>query len=533
VTDGYGNVQAELDAIMASISVLSEMVINPFASVTGAIATFTDSTGKVIGESFYPTALSSYGDLIFPDFGSGYIYHNIISPAHSSSATKGQGLLVSGQDNLGGPGGDLYLSSGYNWFSGKYDGAIGLVTPILVFDASVDSPTITQNPAAAVSDFFIIPQANTSSGAPSNLWLQSGANGIGQAGNINLYTSPGIVNVMSSGLYFDKDYSASIVQHENDVPVATDMYIIAQNITSGGANLAGTPGNLYLLPGYNPNNNTAGNIYLYSSPGGISFAGEIISNIVFEPSVVSPTITQDTIVTPAAPGQTLVVQSQHSDSGTGGDLSLAAGVCVDATHNDGYVNIASRFSNINFFGGALLITESSNVPVVAPSPSGVYLYVSGGELYAKGADLVPHALGVRTLVFSPTLATQTNTINYAVTNTLSEITDGGSQNVAHGWVGLVEAGDVIRGNVYFKIDVTSGSMFLDVRIYEDAVNVAHFTIQVLSTTLSFVTLPIYWQALSSPGTFSVQVWASTTGSAIITQMYSGNKNWGDFEFIRT
>ena len=536
VTGVFGNVQAELDEIQSEISaILPEAVVNPSTSVANAITIFTDTSGKVIGESRYPTSLDPvFGDLIMPDMGAGFLGFNMIKPKDVNlPSVKGQALWITGQDNAAGPGGDLMLFGGFNGISGLYDGFIVLSTPSLMFSDSVTNPTITQNSAASVNDLFIVSQTNTSPGTPSNLWLESGVNSIGQAGDINLRTYPGIVNLLSSGLRFDKDYAASIIQSDNDVSVATDMVIIAQSITSGAVNFPnGTPGNLWLSSGYNSNNETAGNIHLQSYPGGIYFGGNILSNITFDPTTLSPFLYQPDTSVASAGGQPLTIQAQNSFTGLGGDLWLTSGFSYNYS-GDGNVNLNANLGNVNVYGGALLMTESAGVPMTVPA--GVYLYVSGGVLYAKGSDLVPHALGIGDVVLSPTVITQNNAIDFVLHNTggyvpiLDTIGDG----VVWGWPGVLKD-DIIRGNVYFKINVTSGTILLNIRIYEDLTNVANFTLQIAATALEYVTIPIYWKALSSPGELSVQVWgaAGISDNAILTQMFISNNNWGDFEFIR-
>jgi len=554
VTSGYGDVQTELDAIVASISALSDVVIGPPSAPNSAIAIYDGISGKLIRSAL--TRLDpNFGDLIFPD-GTSF---NTITTEQTNSFSPGQPLIIFAQNNLSGQGGELQLGSGVNLSTGIHDSFVNIFAPLLTFDSTIVNPIITQKDSAgATNDLFLISQSTTNVNTPGNLWLQSGVNVLGQAGDVRIYSYPGIVDILSSSLSFNKDYLATIVQPPNDVPIATDMIIMAQGIPLGAVNSSGAPGNLTLMSGTNPNNGTGGGIILNStggnivlnsmgggivlnsSSGGINFAGEIVSAIKLSPNIVSPIIFQDTITTPAASGKTLLVQSQGSDSGTGGDLTLAAGVCIDASHSDGNVNIASRFSNINFFGGALVVTESSNVPIVIPealSVPGVYLYTSGGILYAQGADMIPHPLNFGYTVFQPTAAATSSSINYTLANTggYVPLTDVSTLDyISWGWAGLIQKNDIIRGNVYFKVNVTSGSIALNVRVYEDLVDVADFTIQVAATALEYVNIPIFWKALSSPGTLSVQVWGSAGVSdhAVIQQMLIGNSTWGDFEFLR-
>jgi hypothetical protein len=462
-------------------------------------------------------------------------------------------FLVQAQNNLdptfSGAGAELRVSSGHNlvthanWgiltlMSG--DAPINLVAPILEFNSAIVNPVITQNDintAGTPNDLYLRSQTNQSeTGLPSNLWLESGFTFGGQSGNIYLNTWPGIVDVIATGLMFDKDYPALLSQVDNNVEVATDMFVRAQSITTGIGN-NGTPGNLWLESGYNPNNNTASNIYLYSAPnGGISFLGDIISNIIFRSDDVAPTIAQDITMVPSATGQALTIQGQNSNTGIGGDLDLTSGFSVNLS-GDGNVNINSNLGQVIFSGSTLQITESSVVPFTAPS--GVYMFVNGGVLFAQGLDAILTRLSGGNVIQQPTVAAQpsfpTNGIDFPLSNTGGYIqiqdTDSNFVNVA--WAGVL-TGDIIRGNVYFKVNVTSGTILLNVRVYEDAVDVANFTLQIAATALEYVTIPIYWQAQSSPGAFGVQIWASAgvSDSAIITQMFVSNNNWGDFEFIR-
>ena len=462
-------------------------------------------------------------------------------------------FLVQAQNNSDptflGAGGELRLSSGHNvithanWgiltlMSG--DAPINLVAPILEFNSAVVNPVITQNdinaPVAA-NDLYLRSQTNKSeTGLPSNLWLESGFTFGGQSGNIYLNTWPGIIDVIATGLMFDKSYPALLSQVDDNVEIATDMFIRAQSITTGLGN-NGTPGNLWLESGYNPNNNTASNIYLYSAPnGGISFLGDIISNIIFRKDNVAPTLAQDTTNVHLATGNALTIQAQNSNTGIGGDLNLTSGFSVNLS-GDGNVNINSNLGKVSFSGSTLQIKESTIVPFTAPS--GVYMFVNGGVLFGQGFDGILTRLSGGNVIQQPTVIAQpgfpSNGINFAVHNTggYIQIQDT-SSNFVNFACGGVLTGDIIRGNVYFKVNVTSGTILLNVRVYEDAIAVANFTLQITANALEYVTIPIYWKAQSSPGAFGIQVWASAgnSDSGLITQMFVSNNNWGDFEFIR-
>jgi hypothetical protein len=464
-------------------------------------------------------------------------------------------FLIQAQSNLdsvfSGTGGELWLASGTNistsanWGTLRLisgDAPIDLTSPILQFNSSVIDPVITQadiSTSGAANDLRIVSQRNTNtSGSPSNLFLESGDTLNGQKGNVYLTSYPGIVDVIATGLMFDKAYPALLSQGDHDVEIATDMFIRAQSIINGAPHFpGGSPGNLWLESGYNPNTNVAGNVYIYSSPGGgISFLGDIISNVIFSADDVTPTISQDTTQVSLATGQPLTIQAQNSNTGIGGDLNLNAGFSVNLS-GDGNVNINSNLGKVSFAGSTLQITESAAVPVTAPS--GVYLFVNGGVLFSQGLDTILTRLSGGNVIQQPTVAAQsgfpTNGINFTVSNTGGYIqiqdTDANFVNVA--WAGVL-TGDIIRGNIYFKVNVTSGTILLNIRVYEDAVDVADFTLQIAATALEYVTIPIYWQAQSSPGAFGVQVWASAgvSDSGIITQMFVSNNNWGDFEFIR-
>jgi hypothetical protein len=126
----YGNVQAELDAIIASLSILPDVVFNHGASINNAIPIFSGSTGKLLTEPFFATTLNPiFGDLVFPT-GTSY---NAISVQPANTSSQGQPFIITAQNNDGGQGGELALCCGFNAISGLYDADISLLATRLVF----------------------------------------------------------------------------------------------------------------------------------------------------------------------------------------------------------------------------------------------------------------------------------------------------------------------------------------------------------------------------------------------------------------
>lgn len=331
--DGFGNVQAELDEIQASIAFLPETLVNPFISSTpNAVAMFADSGGRVVTESFpFPLTIDpTFGDIIFPA-GAGF---NAMFVAATSSPLQGQPLEILGQNNDQGQGGDLILGSGFNLLSNLYDGNILLLTSRLAFDVTMPNPVISQQDSpTTTTDLFIISQSSLTTDPPGNLWLQSGTNTAGGGGNINLFTFPGDVNIIALNVTFDPTITPNILQTAAASGDASPFFITAQSTPSG---IGGTlwlnsgSGSLGNMGDVNLNANVNGKINVFSSL------------IQFDANQPSPVITEaqcDLLV-----GNSFSIIAQWNASGTPGDLWLLSGYSLGLT-TSGVVNIGNQ---VNF-----------------------------------------------------------------------------------------------------------------------------------------------------------------------------------------
>jgi hypothetical protein len=319
VLGGYEHLQAELDSIESSISILPNAVLNMGTSINNSVALFSGTTGKVIQQSSILID-PIFGDITFPTNGS----YNVISVANIDSAFQAQSFQIFAQSNIGGQGGNLDLGTGYNFLTNSFDGMINLYSSKLSFFRNQVNPTITQEDSFGVpNDLFIISQGTTTANAPSSLWLESGVNSLGQGGNVYLYSWPGVVDIQSQALQFDKNYPAAIYHEDRDVLTAQNMYITAQSIPLGAVNAGGIPGNLWLQSGYNPNTDVSGDLYLYTDKGKINI---LTSTVEFAAGYTNPIITQSTAL--GVPGQNLNIKAQNSDSLTGGNLELSSGTGV-------------------------------------------------------------------------------------------------------------------------------------------------------------------------------------------------------------
>ena len=352
VTGIWGNVQAELDDIISSISILSETVINPSLSSTpNAVVIFGNSGGRVVTESS-PYTLKvdpTFGDIILPNTGS---FTRIYS-ASTNSVSQGQSLRIVGQHNNGsGPGGELWLSSGVNFISGNYESDIVLIGAKLAFEWDLPISVITQRDSGfdiAAKDFILAAQNNFSStAAPGNIWVQSGGNNIGESGDINLYCYPGAINIISSGLFFDSTtfFNAPPVIIQRDLTVAGDgqqFFISAQNVVNGMG------GSLLLSSGIGTTFH--GNITLDAHNTNINAKA---SRVVFDVTSVTPTITQEDIDAPVANDMMIIAQSifngAFNTSGTPGNIWLESGY----NYNDGNAGSIFIFSDT---GPTVLLTS--------------------------------------------------------------------------------------------------------------------------------------------------------------------------------
>jgi hypothetical protein len=313
VTGAYANAQVELDYLEASLGVLSEAVINTGISINNSVALFSGTTGKLIISSSI-TIDPVWGDIILPT-GTEY---NIISAQDTNSAVQGQSLRIFAQSNSGGQGGDLVLGSGYNSISGLYDGKITLFTSHLAFDSTISSPVFAQsNTATTPNDLRIAAQTSYSTSAtPSDLWLEAGLNGLGQSGNIYLYSYPGATHVIGTGIVFDTSlYSSAPVITQQDAVTGNGLsfYISAQQAT------VGLGGDLWLSSGWGDAG--SGGIYLNAQYDG--FVNVTANSLVFDTNCVNPVISQNTI--DAAAASDLYISAQSNTTGTPGDLWLSSG----------------------------------------------------------------------------------------------------------------------------------------------------------------------------------------------------------------
>lgn len=459
--DIFGNVQAELDEIQASISILPETLVNPFISSTpNAVAMFADSGGRFVTESFpFPLTIDpTFGDIIFPA-GAGF---NQMFVAATSSVLQGQPLLILGQNNVIGQGGNLVLGSGNNLSTTQYDGDIRLLTSRLVFDSSMPNPIVSQiDSPTTTNDLFVISQSSLSTDTPGNLWLESGTNSAGGGGNINLFTYPGNVNFIALNVTFDPGITPNIFQTDSAGGDASPFFITAQSTPSGVGgtlwlnsgngslgnvgditlnanvngkinvfsslfqfdanqpspviteaqcdlpvgnsfsviaqwNASGTPGDLWLLSGYSLGLTTSGTVNIGNQVNVTSANPSVINiwanQVGFESIYESPTIFQYDGDLAVANNLTIVAQSipfgaVHA-TGTPGSLVLESG--YNPNNNvAGAVTLFASPGNINLLGAVVFISDGG--PVDNPV-GGVYLYSSGGALFWRDPTGTDHAL---------------------------------------------------------------------------------------------------------------------------------------------
>lgn len=361
-----GNVQQALNEIYNMVVVLGNVVVGagPVGSATpvtnGTIPVYDGTSGRTIRGT--PTAIeSTFGDIVFPVISGG----SVISKQTTNLSTQAEPLQIFSQGNSGGQGGNLILGSGYNFVSGLYDGTISLCSSRLAFDTAMPTPHITQNDSAgAPNDLYIISQGTTSSVTPSNLHLESGVNGLGQAGNIYLDSSLGIIDIQASAFSFNPNSSAVITQGSLDTATATSMYIRAQSIPAGAVNSTGVPGNLWLGSGRNENNNVSGNIYLFADVGSINVWA---SNVVFGVDY-APVISQ---VTRNLAGSPLTISAQSSVAGIAGDLILTSGhgVWNGVKYDDGNVILNALSSEVRIASSNVVFTAEVLNPQISQKPS--------------------------------------------------------------------------------------------------------------------------------------------------------------------
>jgi hypothetical protein len=314
VTSAFSDLQSELNYIESQISVLPQVVRNPGTSVTKAIPTFSDTTGKLIQCVAHPVKISNWGDVSFPNLGDGS--YNEIFFEEANMPGKAQALRIYAQDNASGPGGDLELGCGWNDYNGSYDSNILLHAKKLSFDPEIISPVIEQGITTGnCNDLFIDAQSTSSvSGIPGNLWLESGVNEGGNGGDIILFADPGIIKIASNKIQFDSRANSPVIEQGITTGNCNDLYIVAQSTSS----VSGSPGNLWLQSGTNAGSG-GGDIILFSDPGIIKLA----SNIVEFDSRSTPLISQETTNTPSA--NDLYIVSQHNLGGSPGSIWLQGG----------------------------------------------------------------------------------------------------------------------------------------------------------------------------------------------------------------
>jgi hypothetical protein len=403
-------VQQALDDIRTMIIGLGSVVVGNSAPVaSGTVPVYDGTSGRALRST--PTAIdSSWGDLFFP-VGSG---GSIISKQFTNLTTKAESLQIWSQGNSGGgSGGDLILGAGYNFSSGQYDGMISLWTSRLAFNSASLHPLITQNDSSgSPNDLFIISQGTTSSATPSSLWLESGVNSLGQHGSVYLYSYPGVVSVQASALSFDSTYPAVLTQEDWDTPIATSMYITAQSIPWGAVNNTGTPGDLWLKSGHNPNNNHSGQLHLNANNGYISIDSR---HVYFDPALNGVIISQyETDYT----ATDFEIIAQCGTYQKGGDLNIYSGIgFLAGPHNspgdDGYININSGLGQVNiegtcyggrggvnlgdvtFFSNCLGPGSSGGTPYPI---NGVFVFANGDNLYCRTPS------GAQFLLTHPSLA---------------------------------------------------------------------------------------------------------------------------------
>ena len=352
-TNGFPNLQLELNSIELRIANLSNAVYAATTALDGQIPVFNGSSLSIRNT---PTTIdSTFGDLTFP--ASSY---SVITKQLINIGTQAESLQVYGQDNSGGQGGDLILGSGFNFANNKYDGSIYLKASQIAFSAEIINPYITQVDSSGVpSDLFITSQGTTSNTAPSNLWLLSGVNSLGHGGDVNIYSYPGVISLKSSKLSFDKDYPANIVHEKIDAAAASNMNISAQSIPVGAVNVNGIPGDLWLNAGENLNNNETGSINLFANTGKVNVYS---SNINF-PSGYTPVISQESR---SAVGNTFTITAQDSSSHRGGDILLTSGqgVFSGTDYLDGNVVLNSWSGFVKLISSSLQFAEGNANPSV-------------------------------------------------------------------------------------------------------------------------------------------------------------------------
>ena len=301
-------------------------------------------------------------------------------------------LLIQSQNNLdsiySGAGGELWLASGHNLETGanwgilrliSLDALIDLNAPILQFNSDVVSPTIKQGDIAAgnANDLRIVSQNTQNNGTPSNLWLESGTNSIGQAGNIYLSSSPGGIyfggRIISPIIFDSTSISPTIYQDTINSSPGQPLTIQAQS----SINDAG--GDLVLSSGqgvWTGSSYWDGNVVLNANDGHVQL---LSPNFLFSQSTLNPLISQEGL-NPSSPtsANNLTVAAQSNTNGPGGDLWLMAG-------SDG----SGTLSNILLVG--LIFLPNIGIPAAQPS-GGVYIYANSGNLYCMGSDGIAYRL---------------------------------------------------------------------------------------------------------------------------------------------
>lgn len=378
VTGVYLNVQVELDYLEASIGALSDAVLNISGSVDNSIAIFSGTSGHLLISS--PITIDPvWGDLILP----ANVSYNLIKSQDTNSASQGQDLLIFAQSNAGGAGGNLKLGSGYNSVSALYDGNISLFTSRLAFDINMPSPVLTQAETSGTpSDLRIMSQSTYSTSAtPSDLWLEPGLNGIGQAGNIYLYSYPGAVYVIGAGIVFDATVpNPTIFQPDAVTGDAEPFYISAQQ------GLAGRGGSLWLSSGWGDSG--SGDVFLNAQYDG--FVTVIANNLAFDANCINPSFSQN--ATDAASANDLSISAQSNATGTPGDLWLISGYSdglgeagtIYLYADDGGVRLHT--SDISF-GAGYVSPMISQDPTTTADGQSMYILAQGSDV-GPGGDLV-------------------------------------------------------------------------------------------------------------------------------------------------
>jgi hypothetical protein len=337
------NVQTALAANQVSIS---NSVIGPSSSVSGTIPIFSGSSGKLLSNS--DISINGFGDLLFKNNQFHYITLSVVD--NPVAATSYPSLVIEGQDNITGHGGNVKIVGGYNSVSAKYDGYVELYS-----DSSINISSIG-----------------------GNIDLAGGGN-VNLAGNTISLTSSGFGNTVNlTGFNVILTATAVVVKSPElsfDAVQATPK--ITQTFVSFG------PGQSLTIASQDSNNDVGGDLILsaggslglgYASGGNLYLSGGTgnagVGNIFFSSPTVefdqyqaSPKITQQAH---AAAGASLTVSAQNSSGATGGSLNLAGGTGTPS-------------GNVNLVAEAVVLTSALlTIDVAQVTPKITQTFVPSG-----------------------------------------------------------------------------------------------------------------------------------------------------------